>query len=65
MTKFKSVSHLGAADTFNMMDAMYDEFCDYQTLTDDEIGQKAWSEAKVFDGSVGGEEISHYSMDVL
>ena len=34
-------------------------------MTDDEIGKKAWSEAKVVDGSVGGEEISHYRMDVL
>ena len=64
-TKFKSISHLGDTDIINVMDAMYDEFCDYLTLTDDEIGQKAWSEAKVVDGSVGGEEISHYRMDVL
>ena len=47
-----------------MMDAMY-EFCDYQTLTYDEIGQKAWSEAKVVDGLIVGEEIFHYRMDVL
>ena len=44
---------------------MYDEFCDYQALTDDEIGQKAWSEAKVVDVSVVGEEIFYYRMDVL
>jgi hypothetical protein len=61
LTKFKSVSNLSDID----MDAMYDEFCDYRTMTEDEIGQKAWSEAKVVDGSAGGEEIFHYRMDVL
>ena len=44
---------------------MYDEFCDYQSLTDDDIGEKAWRESKVVDGSVGGEEVFHHRMDVL
>ena len=35
------------------MDRLYDEFCDYKTLTDEEIGSHAWNEAKVIDGSVG------------
>jgi hypothetical protein len=61
--KFKSVSNLG--DTGIQIDAMYDEFCDYQTLTDDDIGEKAWSEAKVVDGLVDGEEIFHHRVDVL
>lgn len=54
MTKFKSVSSLG--DTGTIMDLMHDELCDYQTLADDEVSQKAWSEAKVVDGSLGGED---------
>jgi hypothetical protein len=61
--KFKSVSNLG--DTDIQIDAMYDEFCDYQTLTDDDIGEKAWSEAKIVDGLVDGEEIFHHRVDVL
>ena len=44
---------------------MYDEFCDYQSLTDGDIGEKAWRESKVVDGSVGGEEVFHHRMDVL
>ena len=62
-TKFKSVSSLGETDI--QIDAMYDEFCDYQTLTDDDIGEKAWSEAKVIDGFVDGQEIFHHRVDVL
>ena len=61
--KFKSVSNLG--DTDIQIDAMYDELCDYQTLTDDDIGEKAWSEAKIVDGLVNGEEIFHHRVDVL
>jgi len=32
------------------VDDLYDEFCDYKTLTDEDIGRDAWNEAKVVDG---------------
>ena len=45
---------------------MYDEFCDCKTLTDEEIGRKAWDEAKVIDGyTEDSEEVFHYCMDIL
>ena len=47
------------------MDTLFDEFCDFQTLGDNDVGEKAWSEAKVIDGSVDGQEIFLYRMDVL
>ena len=47
------------------MDRLYDEFCDYKTLTDEEIGRHAWDEAKVIDGSVGDQELFHYRADTL
>jgi hypothetical protein len=47
------------------MDKLYDEFCDYQTLNDEDIGDKAWNEAKVIDGSVNDIEESHYRVDIL
>ena len=47
------------------MDALYDEFCDYQTLSDGDIGDKAWNEAKVIDGSVDDTDVFHYRVDIL
>ena len=47
------------------MDRLYDEFCDYKTLTDEEIGSHAWNKAKVIDGSVGDQELFHYRVDTL
>ena len=39
---------------------------DYQSLSDDQIGDAAWSEAKANDGKDGdGNEIFHYRVDVL
>ena len=44
-------------------DELYDEFVDYQTLTDDSIGERAWEEAKVVDGSdEDGNEIDKLSI---
>lgn len=47
------------------MDALYNQFCDYQTLSDGDIGDKAWNEAKVIDGSVDDTDIFHYRVDIL
>lgn len=35
-----------------IIDEMYGEFCDYQTLSDEDIGQNAWDEAKLLMGQV-------------
>ncbi len=59
LTKFQSFF-------INMdMDKLYDEFCDYQTLNDGDIGDKAWNEAKVIDGTVDDIEEFHYRIDIL
>ena len=47
------------------IDELYDEFCDYKSLTDEGIGLTAWKEAKVVDGSVNDQEIFHYRVDIL
>lgn len=47
------------------IDRLFDEVCDYKTLTDEEIGSHAWNEAKVIDGSVGDQEEFHYRVDIL
>ncbi len=47
-------------------DKVFEEFVDYQSLTDDEIGHNAWSEAEVVDGEdEDGNKIVHYRVDVL
>ena len=46
-------------------DKLYDEFYDYQALNDGDIGDKAWNEAKVIDGSVDDVEEFHYRVDIL
>ena len=50
LTKFRSVSNL---QNDIDIDEMFDEVCDYQTMKDDDIGQKAWKDVKVIDGSIG------------
>ena len=45
------------------IEELYDEFCDYKTLTDEEIGHHAWNEAKIIDGYVDGRELFHYRVD--
>ena len=40
------------------IDELYDEFCDYKSLTDEDIGLTAWKEAKVVDGSVNDRKFS-------
>ena len=34
------------------VDDLYDKYCDYKTLTDEDISLDAWNEAKVVDGYV-------------
>ena len=47
-------------------DDLYEEFIDFQSLTDEDIGQTAWSEAKVIDGEDSdGNEIVHHRVDIL
>ena len=48
-------------------DELYEEDLDYQSLSDDQIGAAAWSEAKVNDGKDGDGDnaIFHYRVDVL
>ena len=47
------------------IDEMYDEFCDYKSLSDEDFGQIAWKEAKVVDGLVNDQEVFHYRVDIL
>ena len=47
-------------------DKVFEEFVNYQPLTDDEIGHNAWSEAEVVDGKdEDGNKIVHYRVDIL
>ncbi|XP_068677860.1 uncharacterized protein [Montipora foliosa] len=67
--KWESVEYFlsrfqSALNTVNI-DELYDEFCDYKSLTDEDIGLTAWKEAKVVDGSVNDQEIFHYRVDIL
>ena len=46
-------------------DELYDEFVDYQTLTDECIGKQAWEEAKVIDDyDEDGNEIVRHRVDI-
>ena len=48
------------------VDDLFEEFCDDQTLTDGDIREEAWKEAKVIDSiDADGTEVSHYRVDVL
>ena len=45
-----------------------DEFSDYQTLTDNDIGKAAWEEAKVIESESdedGSSQVYHYRVDIL
>lgn len=53
-----------ALNTVNI-DEMYDKFCDYQSLTDEDIGVIAEKEAKVVDGLVNDQKIFHHRVDIL
>ena len=46
-------------------DDVFDEFCDYQTMTDACIGEDVFQGAKVIDGEQDGESMFHYRMDIL
>ena len=47
------------------VDALFEEFCDYRSLTDNDIGGDAWQAAKVVDAMEGGTEVFHYRVDIL
>ena len=48
------------------VDKVYDEFCDYQSLSQDVIPEEAWDEVKVVNGKDSDEiKIFHYRMDIL
>lgn len=47
------------------IDDIFDEFSDYQTMSDQCIGKDAFEEAKVIDGEQDDEVLFHYRMDVL
>lgn len=48
------------------IDTLYDEFCEYQTLSEFEIGQSAWQDTKVADlVEEDGTLECHYGADVL
>ena len=64
LNNFKSVSSISGIDTA-AIDELYDKFCDYKIISDNEIESVAWTEAKVVDGLVDGEEVYHYRVDVL
>ena len=55
LLKFNSVLNV---DTNTKMNTLFDEFCDFQTLGDNDVGEKAWSEAKVIDGQWMGKRYS-------
>lgn len=62
LEKFASVSFM---DTIKH-DNLYEEFVDFRSLSDDDIGQPAWTEAKVIDGvDEDGNTLVHYRVDVL
>jgi hypothetical protein len=62
LEKFASVSFM---DTIKQ-DNLYEEFVDFRTLSDNDIGQTAWTEAKVIDGEdEDGNTLLHYRVDVL
>ena len=62
LTKFKAVASISVIK----QDALYDEFCDYNTLTDGEIGKNIWDDPKVIDGyNEDLEEVYHYRMDIV
>ena len=47
------------------LDELYDEFLDYQALSDREICDSAWTEAKMIDSKDDDGNVYHYRMDVL
>ncbi len=48
------------------IDKLFEEFSDYQTLSDDDIGTEAWQAAKVLqEVEDGGTEVFHYRVDAL
>ena len=42
------------------VDALYEEFCDYRSLSDGDISGDAWQAAKVVDAIEGGTEVFHH-----
>ena len=54
--KYKSVTSVNGIDC----DKLYDEFIDYQTLSNNEIPYTAFHDAKVVGGTIDEEEVFHY-----
>ena len=59
--KYKSVTSINDIDC----DTRYDEFIDYQTLSNNEIPNTAYDDAKVVDGTIDEEEVFHYRIDIF
>ena len=47
------------------VDALFQEFCDYRSLTDSDIGGDAWQAERVVDAMEGGTEVFHYRVDIF
>lgn len=47
------------------VDALFEEFCDYRSLTDSDIVVDAWQAANVVDAIESGAEVFHYRVDIL
>ncbi len=47
------------------IDDLFDEFSDYQTMTDEAIGIDAFKEAKVVEGEEDYKNVFHYRIDIL
>ena len=62
--EWKNVEYF--CDTFEAVfykipvDALYEEFCDYRSLSDGDISGDAWQAAKVVDAIEGGTEVFHH-----
>ena len=47
------------------VDPLFEEFFDYQSLTNSDIGEDVWQAAEVVDAIEGGTEVFHYRVDIL
>ena len=59
--KYKSVTSVNDIDCAKL----YDEFIDYRPLSNNEIPDTVFDNAKVVDGAIDEEEVFHYRMDIL
>ena len=61
LEKFPSISFMAEIDN----DSLFEEFIDYQSLTDDDIGAAAWKDAEVTTIDRNKQRSVHYRVDVL